>query len=428
MLFKCDPVEYKDKNVNDDAELWLTLDISTRCFETASYQIAALFSALTLIWYTFGFPCFLLTMMRRQRHFVKARVRAVDFFQHPDMVHLGLWEPADHNGRLLFRDITTTESLGLKSQELAAATTFTNETIDILISLSSFVEQSGDNTEESESVDQNTEAISVKNGKTVRIELVKKKDAAREVIEVSFFQKEDVGDGGETNLVNVTKMDVFNNNKTFGQFCDTLEDPFFFWNIWEIVRRLLQTCVVVVVILVTESLSAGLIFALLIAWFAGMLHLRFSPFKSDAMDRLQLTILVNQFVVQLTLAYFQMEDGNTQAIGIFILVLQAGVMTYGAHYIVPAFRPAVMLVTNRLQKGYTKVEEKAKLEIEKSKSRLQHTRSKLSSIGAGMMGKTDAPEANEIPATATTATHGAVSVHNPTWEESLSDLPIVERM
>ncbi|KAK3240095.1 hypothetical protein CYMTET_50032 [Cymbomonas tetramitiformis] len=434
MLFKCDPVEYKDQNVNDDTELWLTLDVSTRCFDTASYQIAAIFSALTLIWYTFGFPCFLLTMMRGQRHFVKARVRTVDFFRHRDMVHLGLWEPADHDGRLLFSEIKKSESLGSKSQELAAATNFTNNNIDILLPLSSFVEQSDEDTEESEGVDQNKETISVKNGKTVRIALIKKKDAKREVIEVSFFQKEDVGDGGETTLVNVTKMDAFNNNKVFGQFCDTLEDPFFFWNIWEIVRRLLQTCVVVVVILVTDQMSAGLIFALLIAWFAGMLHLRFSPFKSDAMDRLQLTILVNQFIVQLTLAYFQMQDGNAQGIGIFILVLQAGVMSYGAHYIVPAFRPAVMLVANRLQRGYTKVEEKAKLELEKTKSKLERTRSKLSSIGGGMMGLTDASETNEIPATVATATAnatatgGTISVHNPTWEESFNDLPIVERM
>ncbi|KAK3277751.1 hypothetical protein CYMTET_14258, partial [Cymbomonas tetramitiformis] len=125
---------------------------------------------------------------------------------------------------------------------------------------------------------------------------------------VHCYEKNDVGDMGAITTVPVTMLDDPAYSKALGQFWDPFEDAYYYWQTVEIIRRLLQTGIVVLVGMIAGE-NAALVFAVLVSVFALLVHQRYSPFKDDSMDDLALCILLNQFIVQMMLVVFKLTDG-----------------------------------------------------------------------------------------------------------------------
>eukprot|EP00854_Cymbomonas_tetramitiformis_P026783 gene26783-32910_t len=91
-----------------------------------------------------------------------------------------------------------------------------------------------------------------------------------------MYQKVDQGDAGALTDVPITALDNASLSLIFGStFIDMFEDRFFFWQCFDILRRLLQSGGVIVVQLLAGTESA-LVFELSIAIIALSLHLYFS--------------------------------------------------------------------------------------------------------------------------------------------------------
>ncbi|KAK3257712.1 hypothetical protein CYMTET_33213 [Cymbomonas tetramitiformis] len=108
---------------------------------------------------------------------------------------------------------------------------------------------------------------------------------------VQCLLKPEQGDGGVICHVAITRLDATKYAQVLGQFRDPFEDEFYYWQCYEISRRVLQTGAVLVVYMLTGE-DASLIYAVMLATFAIVLHQRYSPYKNDAMDNLQIAVLV----------------------------------------------------------------------------------------------------------------------------------------
>ncbi|KAK3266514.1 hypothetical protein CYMTET_24870 [Cymbomonas tetramitiformis] len=115
-----------------------------------------------------------------------------------------------------------------------------------------------------------------------------------------------------------------------GQFNEPFEDEFYFW----------QTGVVVLMFLIFGH-TAAMIYALVFSIVAIVLHERYSPYKNDAMDDLQMTILVNQFLIQIMIVLLEMDNSHETIVGVGMLILQILIIAYAMTLIVPAFSPAI---------------------------------------------------------------------------------------
>lgn len=156
--------------------------------------------------------------------------------------------------------------------------------------------------------------------------------------DVELIQKDGGGDNGETNLVPFTRLDDRRYAKVLGQYFEAFEDTFFYWQCLEMIRRLAQTGVVVAVSMSVGE-TASLTYAMLVSFYFVVIHQRHSPFRSDALDELQLLILCSQFFTQAMIMVLAINDDGDLYLGIAFVIVQAILMTYSFSFFVPAFRP-----------------------------------------------------------------------------------------
>ncbi|KAK3263970.1 hypothetical protein CYMTET_27260 [Cymbomonas tetramitiformis] len=360
-LFSCERVEYTDAGVENLDDAWIKLDARVQCFTSPAYFLATGAAAFTLMWYTFGFPTCMYLVMRRRRQYTKACFRLSELYKLQYMVLQRSWAVVDVRDELLFKEMQAREEAAGSGAVLHDAD---DGLIDVYMHQMTFKEQKG--------ADLNTDAKRASMVKThiharqstrrslraicqesyVR-QCVIQVSGSRQLVEVGIYEKDlDVRqDGKATSVTAVTLMDAFNNQKIYGQFTVSFSFHFYYWQCWEMTRRVLQTGMVVGVILVSDSEALGIAFAVLVAWLAGMLHVCFAPYKATPDHRLQLAILVNQFVTQVGIAFIWMETSNEKIaiIGICLLVCQIFVLAYAIYFMCPAVMAAFSFLSD---KGY----------------------------------------------------------------------------
>ncbi|KAK3261045.1 hypothetical protein CYMTET_30032, partial [Cymbomonas tetramitiformis] len=307
-LFNCERVEYTDADVENLDDAWIKLDARVQCFNSPAYFLASCAAAFTLMWYTFGFPACMYLAMRRRRQYTKACFRLSELCKLQYMVLERSWALVDVRDELLFKEMQAREEAAGSGAVLHDAD---DRLIDVYMHQMTFKEQKG--------ADFNTDAKRATMVKThtharqsTRLSLlaicqesyvrqcVIQVSGSRQLFEVGIYEKDLEGrhDGKGTSVTAATLMDAFNNQKIYGQFTESFSFHFYYWQCWEMTRRVLQTGMVVGVILVSDSEALGIAFAVLVAWLAGMLHVCFAPYKATPFHRLQLAILVNQFMTQ----------------------------------------------------------------------------------------------------------------------------------
>ncbi|KAK3265180.1 hypothetical protein CYMTET_26122, partial [Cymbomonas tetramitiformis] len=411
-LFDCHATAYDDDDISTVSEHWIRLDVGVRCFDMR-WNRFAFFAGLTIASFSFGFPGMLFLRMSRLRRHVKAWLRLSELPRVRHMMLAGHWTFAkvqdqscfetdcqcqvaaqstggclkggasmlqrahDPSSNLQWSEMkeTTAGSPGKAMPRDASDHDHDHDEkgswVSVFLKVGTFRELSNDEVQALAHLGAACEAHEEgSHERDVWIEIesstlphhpshpvrADESDGGgapwQGPVRVKMVQKPDVGDYGVMKWVPCTMLDEANHAKCLGQFFDSMEDPYYYWQCWEISRRLLQSSMVVAVIAVGGE-ATGIAYSVLIAWLGGMLHLYFSPYKLDAMDRLQLLILVNQFIVQMAIAYEKMRTGGASfGLGILLVLCQIVVMSVGMSCIVPAFMPAFQFLWSRMSKDY----------------------------------------------------------------------------
>ncbi|KAK3276965.1 hypothetical protein CYMTET_14998, partial [Cymbomonas tetramitiformis] len=163
-------------------------------------------------------------------------------------------------------------------------------------------------------------------------------------VRITFQKKESRGDGGVVTIVPATRLDSPWLSQTFKFILSDFEDHFFYWQCYEICRRIAQTGMVLIVGLLAGEVVA-LAFASLVAFGAILLHMRHGPYAEDTLDKLQLMILINQHMTQFLLAFLYMDGSNSDVIGGFMLTMQLAV----GSYVIFLVRPIAIPIINTLR-------------------------------------------------------------------------------
>lgn len=119
-------------------------------------------------------------------------------------------------------------------------------------------------------------------------------------MQVHLHEQKMLEDKGRTVIVPVTRLD--NAAKVLGSFFDTFEGRYYWWQCWEMTRRLLQVMVGALQLVVGESLAV--LYGVIIAFIAILLQQQHTPYTDDRLDRLQMLLLLTQFILQLSIMHF----------------------------------------------------------------------------------------------------------------------------
>ncbi|KAK3237526.1 hypothetical protein CYMTET_52405, partial [Cymbomonas tetramitiformis] len=156
--------------------------------------------------------------------------------------------------------------------------------------------------------------------------------------DVICFQKADRLMNGLMHTSPVTRLDDPSLIQVLGQFTTPFSDQFYYWQCYEICRRLMQTGVVVMVSLFWGT-SAALLYGLLVAFYATLVHVRYNPYKNPVLNSLQMIILVNQCCIQIILLAVAMEPKCEHIMEPIGLALQFLVLSYALGFVAIWLRP-----------------------------------------------------------------------------------------
>ncbi|KAK3259606.1 hypothetical protein CYMTET_31409 [Cymbomonas tetramitiformis] len=396
-LFNCQAV-YNDAP-SMQRQFYLQQDRSVECF-TASYFLAVVFDIFTLLVYVFGYPSGILLTMRYLRSFQKVKLPREAAEAQLQLVADGVWMAVDPADKLLLRvyksfypDESKLQGLSARDEALAkdmilkmssgagvdgagsAGSTVAKaalkwrkrsirsrrQLIEVYIRRDTFedIGKVDEDEDVEQKVDEARQRMSNKRGRVQKQPLTASPplesaaamrdidDCRRTAIvlnsghvlkDVELLQKDGGGDHGESNQVPLTRLDDQRYAKVLGQYFEPFEDKFFYWQCLEMIRRLAQTGVVVAVSMCVGE-TAALTYAMLVAFYFVVIHQRHSPFRSDALDELQLLILCSQFLTQVMVMIFAISNDGELYIGIAFVIVQAILMTYSFSFFVPTFQP-----------------------------------------------------------------------------------------
>ncbi|KAK3279324.1 hypothetical protein CYMTET_12783 [Cymbomonas tetramitiformis] len=395
-VFNCVTVQYDSESLT--AQKWLRMDTTYEC-NTFNWYAAAAVSGCTIIGFVLGFPVLLFLAMWRLRRFHAVRLPRVAAEHHVGRVQRGEWIPCDSKELAMvhlhgsFRprmnrspreDVANAAHGPVPPKVARLARRWwqrvdkqKREWVEMYIPRDSFVSGVGENEAtrqqelQSEEVGQlasnptnqcwkelgPTARVRVRQTMMRRFGIFEGPSTAAEstgtgkwswillrdgalIKHAELQRKEDEGNLGVTQMVPITRLDAPNFSKILGQFLMPFEDAVYAWQTIEIMRRMMQTGLVVVMTMLCGE-DAALVYATCVAVVALLLHERYSPYKNDALDKLQSVILLNQFLVQILLVLIKLEERLINSIGLCIVVLQCLLLTYSMTLIIPAFRPAI---------------------------------------------------------------------------------------
>lgn len=90
----------------------------------------------------------------------------------------------------------------------------------------------------------------------------------------------------------------------------SLQERWYWWSCYEVLRRVVQTAGVVMVTIITNDVSFELPFSAFIAWVSFALHCYAMPFKAFKNDRVQLLTLIAVAITLTALQTSQTTNSN----------------------------------------------------------------------------------------------------------------------
>ncbi|KAK3237977.1 hypothetical protein CYMTET_51978 [Cymbomonas tetramitiformis] len=362
-VFNCEKFYFDDEGMGE--QYWLELDYSIECF-TGTWYVAVVFALIAIATFVFGFPLGIFLVLRHLRSYVKVSMARVAAERHLDLMQDRRWilildadqTLLDTRGSLCVdpsadavsrRQREISEDVALHVEVYVRKDTFA----ELADSPGAEAAREGMGAGDMHGAVQGGSAA----GRSVRMARVEICPLGGHGAVIGgpralweMHEKDDMGDAGIVTKAAVTRMDEDNAARVLGQFVAPFEDEFYYWQCYEIMRRLAMTGFVLLVKLTFGSEHIAIIYALIVSVIAIALHQRYSPFKSDALDELQLTILFNQFSLQVAVTAMEMSSRSDEGgiLGVVLLVLQCLFLTYAMTLIGPAFRPVMLHFFSKL--------------------------------------------------------------------------------
>eukprot|EP00854_Cymbomonas_tetramitiformis_P000616 gene616-1042_t len=121
-------------------------------------------------------------------------------------------------------------------------------------------------------------------------------------------EKEDSPGREQITWAPATRIDVYR-EVILGSFVDPYHNDFYFWQCWEMTRRLLQSGSIVLVQLAFGN-TVGIVWAVLVAFVSIIMQCHFRPYKDRDMNTLMTSVLANTFLMYASIWYFHTETQN----------------------------------------------------------------------------------------------------------------------
>mmetsp|Transcript_41317 Transcript_41317/g.50091 ORF Transcript_41317/g.50091 Transcript_41317/m.50091 type:complete len:368 (-) Transcript_41317:79-1182(-) len=202
----------------------------------------------------------------------------------------------------------------------------------------------------------------------VRVDLERTDGGTKRLGQVSMimFERIDQGDDGAQTIVSQTQLHCEPYDSAFGWLYRDYEDRHYYWQCYDIARRLVQTGGVLVVGSQFGK-NVGLGFAQLVAFVAYSIHEQNTPYHCDWLDRLTRVVLMNQVIVQFVLIFMGFADEKgKQTLGWLLLIMQIFVVVYAGRVLSFTLVPVIRQIRYR-----TKVIKRTLKERHQRKNRSQ---------------------------------------------------------
>ncbi|KAK3270833.1 hypothetical protein CYMTET_20783, partial [Cymbomonas tetramitiformis] len=379
-LFNCQNIYFDVESLA--FQYWLVVDNRQECF-TTSWWVAVVFAVLTLVIFVSGFPFFLWISMRHLRRHHRLSMPRELAEQQIDHVLAGRWIPASAHDvtnvrlyqsfyvrkkasrRLSSSQYFILPRLSLQSSFLYNPDSITDDTeseptlVDLFVPKTFFTKCAGG---DDASLEKAAKALQIPASEVANWPMAcsaSPSDAPPtssmggcadrpassillqngKILTGVICHDQEIAVSGQVGLVlraPVTMLDA--NAKVLSQFVAPFQNDFYFWQSYEIMRRLAQTGLVVLVSMLL-GMNAAVLYAVVISVLAIIIHMRYLPYAEKAMNEFTLAILVNQFAIQIMIVAMRtMEGVGRKVLGISMLLLQFLLMSYALLIIIPAVR------------------------------------------------------------------------------------------
>jgi len=275
-LFNCEPIHMRQDVETGREEQWLKIDRSIECF-VPQWRVYGALSFVGIGFIVFGWPLFVLILLRHYH--------SLKMIRDPD----GGTEP-------LF--VPEKQLVGVEPEEQDE-----DEIVDVRSWTWTWVKPKG--------------------GGEVKV---------KPYVTISL------GDGGVKTYRLMHKLDTGRMTMYYGPFFADYEDSFYWWQCYEMVRRLLQTSVVIIINIFSPGLDVP--FALLVSVIALSLHAFCRPYTDDDPDYLQFVVLMNQFVLCFVLVV-KMLDLAPPWVETLLMVLQIALVLLALRFVYRVVYPSI---------------------------------------------------------------------------------------
>jgi len=309
-LFDCEPIHNRQSTVQS----WVAASKQTECW-TTTYYVYTFLAFVWIVVFVVGWPLLVLVVLKR---FERTKL-----IVNPDKPEERIWVDARE-----LSVIMPIELAKMKARASEPESRFKKFTKSLELSTTFMMSMREEN-----------ELEDPRRG--VYTWTRKGADGELEGVEVKPIFTVEVGDGGYKTYRVFTKLDTNEVDRNFGPFYRDFESKYYWWQCYEMVRRLLQTSVIIMVNLAFPNAGGvDIMYASLISVAALWLHTFCRPYKDDEPDFLQTAVLVNQALIYFIVACDQVGVVGTGFTDILIF-FQAGLMLYafsiGCRILAPAF-------------------------------------------------------------------------------------------
>mmetsp|Transcript_14642 Transcript_14642/g.48056 ORF Transcript_14642/g.48056 Transcript_14642/m.48056 type:complete len:432 (-) Transcript_14642:107-1402(-) len=295
-LFNCEQI-HMNSSPDGGPESWLKIDRSVECF-SPQWSIFAVLAGLGAVFIVFGWPLGVLLTLRHCHETIK--IRDPEGGEEPVFVprsELSSEEASDGGS-----DVDYAEGGG------------------------------GEKEEDIEDIRKRTWTWTPR-GKS-----------GAEAMEVFPFWAISIGDGGVKTFRLSTRLDTDIITLYFGPFFGDYEDEYYWWQCYEMLRRLFQTSVVIVINIISPGLDVP--FALLVAVLALAIHAYNRPYIEDDPDFLQFVVLSNQFCINFSLT-LKVMDMMPPVFNTLMMVLQLILVFTALFYVWKSLGPGILDMAGR---------------------------------------------------------------------------------
>ncbi|KAK3280823.1 hypothetical protein CYMTET_11357 [Cymbomonas tetramitiformis] len=170
-------------------------------------------------------------------------------------------------------------------------------------------------------------------------------------VQIWVHEKEDSPGREQITWAPATRIDVYR-EVILGSFVDPYHNDFYFWQCWEMTRRLLQSGSIVLVQLAFGN-TVGIVWAVLVAFVSIIMQCHFRPYKDRDMNTLMTSVLANTFLMYASIWYFHTEtqnndvhDGEGLWVGVAMLLMQLLMISYGMCFLTPLLKPVQKMLVD----------------------------------------------------------------------------------